>query len=80
MTHVTTAHDDRTARSRIRTAEKAVAKAQTALDKAQTGLHAAESVAEAADDARRHPLRTFLLAAVFAGLVFGLVKMVRGSD
>lgn len=59
--------------TRVREAQLALDKAQAAMDSVQSGLSAVETVAEKTDSARRHPVRTTLLALLVASVAFAVM-------
>lgn len=58
---------------RVREARMALDKAQKAMATVQSGLSADETVAEKTESARRHPVRTTLLALLVALVAFALM-------
>lgn len=59
--------------TRVREAQTALEKAQAAMDSVQRGLSGVETVSEQTEPARRHPVRTTLLALLVASIAFAVM-------
>lgn len=65
--------------TRVREAQKALDKARAAMNSIQSGLSGVETVAEKKESARRHPMRTTLLALLVASVAFAVMVASRPS-
>jgi hypothetical protein len=63
--------------TRVREAQIALDKAQAAMESVHSGLSALETVAGKAESARRHPVRTVMLALLGATIAFGVMVVFK---